>query len=135
MEVRAVTDTSELTSITGGEVDLEKQELRFTLSDSQFRAFNFTARVGVAEQILAGLGRMCTELRKAAIVGNVRRSIAAEDVAVAFVQRERLHDKVLLQLITPSEIPYTFALDLEAAVDISERLKIESEKDVTKGSA
>ena len=56
---------------------------------------------------------MCTDLRSAAVAGNVKRSAAAEDVAVSFVQRERLHDKVILQLITPSQIPYTFALPRE----------------------
>ena len=128
-------ETTELTGISNGQVDLEKQEIRFVLSNTRFQTFDFSVKAGVAEQILMALGRMCTELRSAAVAGNVRRSAAAEDVAVSVVQRERLHDKVLLQLITPSQIPYTFALPLEAAIEISAQLKTEAEKAVPKGRA
>ncbi len=128
-------DTSELTGISNGQVDLEKQEIQFVLGDTRFQTFNFSVKAGVAEQILMALGRMCTELRSAAVAGNVKRSAAPEDVAASIVQRERLHDKVLLQLITPSQIPYTFSLDREAAIGISADLKTEAEKDVPKGRA
>ena len=124
-----------LTGLGKGTADVDKQEVSFTLTDTQFQNLEFVAAAGVAEQITSALSKMCTTLRDAAIAGNVIRPSAAEPVAAAIVQRERLHDVVLLQLITQSGTPYTFALDREAATDISARLKTESAKDVPKGTA
>ena len=124
-----------LTGLGNGEADLDQQEVRFTLTDTLFQNFEFVAAAGVAEQITSALSRMCTSLREAGIAGNVTRLSAAEPVAEAIVHRERLRDLVLLQLITPSGTPYTFALDRHAAIDISDRLKTESAKDVPKGMA
>ena len=130
-------DPIHLTGLGDGTADLDKQEIRFTLNDTRFQSLEleFIAAAGVAEQITSALSKMCKTLRDAAIAGNVIRPSAAEPVAAAGVQRERLHDVVLLQLITQSGTPYTFSLDLEAARDISARLKTESAKYVPKGTA
>ncbi len=128
-------DPIELTGLTNGAADPENQELHFTFTDRQYLTYEFSAKASVAEQIISALARMNRELRSAAIKGDIIRSASAENVAAAHVQRERLHDVVLLQLITPEDVPYTFALGREAAADISARLKSESEKDVPKGRA
>ncbi len=124
-----------LIGLESGEVDLDRQEVGFTLTNTLSQNFEFVAAAGVAEQITSALSRMCTALREAAIAGNVTRPIAAEPVAEAIVQRDRLHDLVLLQLITPSGTAYSFSLDLQAAIDISDRLKTESAKGVPSGTA
>ncbi len=128
-------ETIRLTGLGSGEADVDQQEVSFTLTSTLFQNFEFVAAAGVAEQITSALSKMCTTLREAAIAGNVIRSTSAEEVAAVIVQRERLHDLVLLQLITPSGTPYTFALDRHAAIDISERLKTESAKGVPRGAA
>ncbi len=124
-----------LIGLESGEVDLDRQEVRFTLTDTLSQKLELVAAAGVAEQITSALSRMCTALREAAIAGNVTRPIAAEQVAEALVQRERFHDLVLLQLITLSGVSYTFSLDHQAAIDISDRLKTESAKSVPRGTA
>ena len=124
-----------LIGLESGEVDLDRQEVRFTLTDTLSQNLELVAAAGVAEQIISALSRMCTALREAAIAGNVTRPIAAEQVAEALVQRERFHDLVLLQLITASGTPYSFSLDRQAAIDISDRLKTESAKSVPRGTA
>ena len=124
-----------LIGLESGEVDLDRQEVRFTLTDTLSQNLEFVAAAGVAEQITSALSRMCTALREAAIAGNVTRPIAAEPVADTIVQRDRLHDLVLLQLITLSGAPYTFSLDHQAAIDISDQLKTESAKSVPRGTA
>ena len=55
MEVE-MADTTELTGLSDGKVDLEKQEIQFSLSDTQFQSFGFSVKAGVAEQILMALG-------------------------------------------------------------------------------
>lgn len=125
-----------VTGLPDGAVDIEKQEIRFTLSLGADGKMDCVAKVGIVEQVISGLAKACRMFRDHSVAqGGVLRSTAAETVSVSLVQRERLHDVVLLQLITDRDIPYTFALPLADAVDISARLKTEAERDVSAGSA
>ena len=121
--------------LPNGAANLETQEVFFTLSISPERRMECVAKAGVAEQIISALASMCAKLREAAIESGTIRPTSAETVTASMVQRERLHDVVLLQLVTDRNVPHTFALSREAAIDIAARLKTESERDVSLGSA
>jgi hypothetical protein len=54
--------------------------------------------------------------------------LTAENVAATHIQKDRWANVVLMQLITPGGVPYTFALPPQVASDIADRLKTESAK-------
>jgi hypothetical protein len=111
-------------------VNAEKQEIDFSLAVSDGRPLGFIAKIGVAEQIISGLGRMVRDLRQPK-----PQMTAAEDVAEYLVQRDAFGGPVLLRFVTPHGVPYTFALPAVAASDIAERLKTESQKERPVGRA
>lgn len=123
-----------VTGLPSGAVDLERQEVRFDLT-VEGRTMEFVAKAGVVDQIIAGLARAATTLREDAIKRGLPRPTAAETVAGAMISRERVHDLVMMQLVTDRQVPYTFVMSRHAAIDISARLKTEAERDVTLGSA
>jgi hypothetical protein len=128
--------TYRLTGLPEGAADVANQELRFSLSVARDAPLAFVGKIGVVTQIISALGRILMELRiQLEARGAGMASVNAEEVAAAHIQRERWRDVVLLQLITPAGVPYTFALSQEASVDISARLKIESAKSSQRGNA
>jgi|GEM_PF-1660478 hypothetical protein len=123
--------------IPNGAVDPERQEVSFALATAERKAFSFVAKIGVAEQIIAGLGRMVHGIREARLEkGEANaQTTAAEDVAQYLVQRDPWADRVLLRLVTPQGVPYTFALPASAAADMGARLNAESANRSTTGRA
>lgn len=115
-----------ITGLTDGAVDVERQEIRLTLTIGDRGARAFVMRFGVAAQVIGALGRMFWELRRALDAQGGHEATAAEDVAAAHVQKDRWSDKVLVQLITPAGVPYTFAVRAQAAAGIAEQLQTES---------
>jgi hypothetical protein len=121
--------TYRLTGLPSGTTDVDKQELRFSLSISHGQSLSFVGKVGVVGQIISTLGRMLTGLRAQLDAQEGKMAVvAAEQVRAAHVQKERWHELVLLQLITPGGVPYLFAIPCRDAADIAARLKTESEK-------
>ena len=56
---------------------------------------------------------------------------SAEPIASHLIQKEDWSDVVLMQLVTPQGVPYTFELSRQTAIEIADRLKTESAKGVT----
>jgi hypothetical protein len=127
--------THRLTGTPGGEIDHDKQEIRFSLNVSEGKPISFVAKFGVAAQVTAGLSRMVLELRRILASPGVTETMAAEEVSEAQAHKERWQDKVLLQLVTPLGTHYTFALPTTLASEIAERLKTESAKPTNVGTA
>lgn len=124
-----------VTGLPEGSVDVDKQELNFTISVSEGKPTLFVAKFGVAAQVIGALGRMLTELRAQLDKKGGIASVAAEQVAAAHIQKDRWTDVVLVQLITPRGVPYSFAVRCQDAADIADRLKIESAKGTQSGIA
>ena len=61
--------------------------------------------------------------------------VAAERASVSHVQKDRWSDVVLLQLITPRGVPYSFAIPCQAVANIAARLRTESDKPTATGTA
>jgi len=125
-----MTTTFRLTGIPGGAVDLQKREIDFRLQLDNGGELAFIAGLSAAEQIASALGRMTQQLRQ-----SKPQNVIAEQVAEYAVQRDPHGGPVLLRLVTPQGIPYTFALPLAAATDIVTRLQIESAKVHPSGNA
>lgn len=107
-----------------------EQEMDFALALESGGPLQFVAKIGAVEQVIAGLSRMATDLRQ-----RKPQLISAGEVSGYLVRRDVFGGPILLRLISPMGVPYTFALRTAAARDISDRLKIESEKHQTSGSA
>ena len=121
--------------LTDGSVDLDKKELSFTLSIRGRDPYRFVADFGAATQVIGALGRMWAEFRSRLDQQGGVAPISAEQVSASHVQKERWTDVVLLQLITPAGIPYSFAIPTRDAADIADRLKTESAIPTQTGSA
>ncbi len=113
-----------------GDVDPQKQELQFTLRVSDGKEMAFTAKIGVAEQVISGLARMARTLRQPN-----PQAVSAETVAEYLVQQDAFGAAILLRFVTPDGVPYTFALPKAAAIDIAAQLQSESAKDRRPGRA
>ena len=109
--------------------------VHFTLAVSEGPPISLVARYGVASQVIAGLGRMLLQMREALEKEKSTETVAAETVVDVHVQKERWSDMVLVQMMTPHGIPYTFAIPTQAAGEIADRLKIESAKPTETGRA
>jgi hypothetical protein len=120
-----------------GAVDPDKQTIAFTLSAAGGKPIHLAAKVGVAEQIIAGLGRMVHGLREARKVKGLGSAEAAgaEDVAQFGIKRDPFEDAIVLRIVSKTGVPYNFAIPPAAAIQMSEMLKAESTKSVQKGSA
>jgi hypothetical protein len=117
----------QLTGLPKGAIDKTRNEVRFELTAAEGEPLTFVAKYAVAAQVIAGLGRMVSELRKFIDAAKAGHAIAAEPVASACVQKDRWPNQVLLQLTTPQGVPYTFVIPTLTATAIAERLKSESE--------
>ncbi|CCG40137.1 conserved hypothetical protein [Magnetospirillum molischianum DSM 120] len=124
-----------LTGMPMGAVDLDRDEVQFTLRLGANGEIDLVAKAGVVEQVISGLARMCAELRARSLSGGKARVVPAEGLSSAHIQRDRLQDVVLVQFVTDRGVPHTFAIPLDDAADIAARLKTESERDVPAGSA
>lgn len=122
--------TFRLAGLSGGDLDHKSQDITFRLAVEDGRLLQFVAKIGVAEQISSGLARMATGLRQ-----RKPQAIIAEEVSGYLVKRDAFGGPVLLRLITRAGVPHTFALPAGSAIDIADRLKTESEKHQTSGSA
>lgn len=111
-------------------VDPDRREVYFALSVKNGPSPDFVGDAGVVRQIAGALGRMAFELR---LPGP--EATAAEKVDRYTVQRDPLSEVVILRMMTPEGIPYTFGIPLIAAADIAERLKTESAKAKPVGNA
>jgi hypothetical protein len=111
--------------ISAGTADLEKNEVNFTL-DTDRGAINLIANLGAAQQMLSALAPMAAVLRENANRPGSTYVTAAEEVAEANVAIERFEKVVMLQIVTSTGVPHTFALPPEAADEIAGRLKKQS---------
>ena len=129
--------THALRGITSGNVDTGKEEIRFALSIARGEPISFVGKFGAVAQAAAALGRMLAELRAQiqAKRDGTMAPIAAEQIQACHIQKDPWQDVILVQLINPQGIPYSFAMTSAAASDIAARLKIESEKPTRTGSA
>jgi hypothetical protein len=128
--------TLRLAGLASGSVDIDAQEIRFALSIERAPPLSFVGKFGVVAQVIAALGRMMTELRAQMYArGGAMAPVAAEQIGTSHIQKERWSDVVLLQLITPGGVPYSFALSCADAADIADRLKTESAKPTGTGRA
>ncbi len=125
-----MTTTFRLTGIPGGTVDPQKREIDFRLQLNDGTQLACIAELSAAEQIASALGRMTQQFRQPK-----SQNVVAEEIAEYAVQRDPHGGPVLLRLVTPQGIPYTFALPLAAATDIATRLQIESAKVRPSGNA
>jgi hypothetical protein len=124
-----------LVSLPSGAVDTEKHEIVFELSVKDGKPLSFVATYGVAAQITSGLGRMVKQLHQILQEQKGVASSAAEQVEGAHIQKDRWSDTVILQLMTPQGIPYTFAIPCNAVAEMAGRLKTESEKPTQVGTS
>ena len=124
-----------LISLPEGTVDTEKHEISFVLDVDGNRPFSFVAKYGVAAQITSSLGKMVSELHEFLVATKGTESTAAEPVASFHVQKDQWSQEVLLMLMTPRGVPYTFALPHLAAVEIANQLKTQSGKATQTGTA
>ena len=124
-----------LSGIANGAIDTQEHEIKFDISTGDGKQIAFVSKYGPACQLAASLGRMIFELRK--ILDNQKKmeTIAAEKVVEVSIQKDKWSDIVLLQLMTENGIPYAFALPLQSATDIADRLKTESSKKAHVGNA
>jgi hypothetical protein len=122
--------TLRLTGIPGGTVDTQKREIDFRLQLNDGTELSCIADFSAAEQMASALGRMTQQFRQ-----SKSQNVTAEQITEYAVQRDPLGGPVLLRLITPQGIPYTFAVPLSAATDIATRLQIESAKVLPSGNA
>ncbi len=120
--------TRGLRGIATGAVDLDKEQIRFSLAIASGLPISFVGDFGAVAQTVAALGRMVSELHAhmRAKAAGTAVPIAAEQVQACHIQKDRWQDVILVQLITPQGIPYSFAMTATAAADIAGRLKIES---------
>ena len=124
-----------LVAMDRGAVDPEKHEIHFTLKVSDAPPITLIARYGPAAQLVAHLAKMVSALNQILAGSNVMEATPAELVAATHIQRERWANVVLMQLTTPTGIPYTFALSPQTASDIADQLKTESAKPHQTGTA
>jgi hypothetical protein len=124
-----------LVGLSGGTVDTVRHEMSFNVTASDGQSIVFVAEFGPASQLISGLSRMLSELRHVLYEAQGMKSIAAEAVAASHVQMDQWENVVLMQLITPQGVPYTFALKPQEAAEIADQLKTESAKPHQSGSA
>lgn len=124
-----------LIGLPEGSVNVDAQELNFTLSVSEAKPIALVAKFGIAVQVISALGRMLSELRAQLDKQGGMAPVAAEKIVASHIQKERWSNVVLLQLITPQGVPYSFAVRCQDAADIADRLKTESAKPTQSGSA
>jgi len=126
-----------IVGLPGGAADPDRQEVRFTLLTGEGKEINCVAKTGVAEQLSSGVARMVAavrDIRTKASKPNVEAG-AAESVLEAMIQREPWADRVILRLVSTSGIPFNFALTVDEAKQIAERLRAESVKTDKPGTA
>ena len=116
--------------IANGGVHRGKFELYFTLTLEDGSKLDFTAEYGPASQVVGALGRLFSELQRAAAAaeGSPIRATAAEKVGATLIEKDRWSNAVLLQLTTPQGVPYTFELSPQHAAEMADRLRVESAK-------
>lgn len=94
------------------------------------KTLQFVARIGVVEQIIAALGRICAEVRP-----GTRIFGGAERVHTAAVQVAPLQDMVLLELMSDRGVPSRFAMTRSEALEMAAELKTRSERPTPSGQA
>jgi hypothetical protein len=122
-------------ALAGGQVNLDTKDIEFDLTLSDRQTLALVATYGSAAQITSALGGMLKALRGALDSERGMATIAGERVEGCHIQKDRWKDEVILQLITPSGIPYTFGIPTRDAAQIAERLRIDSAKPTQTGNA
>ena len=110
-----------VTGLPEGAVDKERKEIHFSLATSEMKPLDFVAKYGIAAQVVAGIGRMMSELRAIQEQPGTAEAPPAEPVTGFSIRKER--DVVLVQLMTQLGIPYTFAIPTAHAAELADRLK------------
>jgi hypothetical protein len=122
--------------VPNGAVDVANQEIRFVFQFADGKQKWHVAKFGVASQLIGALGRLLAELRTQLRAENTMGLTAsAEKIAEADIQLEPWAGEVVMQLVTPEGVPYTFSMPPEAASLLAERLRIESAKSTPPGRA
>jgi hypothetical protein len=119
-----------LEGLSRGTVDEQNDEVTFTLRTKDGDDLSFIADVSSARQIAHSLGRMSLQAGQ-----QTPQTLSAEKIKKYGVKREAFGQVVLLQLVDEHDIPYMFAVPLDAAKDIAARLQTESAKSVGTGRA
>ena len=111
-----------------GAVDKNNRQIQFDLAIADGTTLEFLATQDIAEQIIAALAPMAKALRHAG-----PQTVAAETIAEYTIQRDVMGGPILVRLVTPEGVPYSFQIPLSAANDIADRLKTESAKPPREG--
>jgi hypothetical protein len=98
------------------------------------RRFHFRAKLDAIEQILANLSQLALASRAKHHAGKTQ-VVSAEEVHQYLVQRDPFGSAILLRLVNPHGVAYNFAFPVAAANDIADRLKSESTKVDSVGTA
>jgi hypothetical protein len=116
-----------LVGLPAGAVDADKQEIQFDLALER-QTLSLKATYGVVSQVIAALGRMLLELQTVRDAGKNVAGGAGAQMHLYQIQKDRWTDSVIVQITTPSGVPYTFGIPTQIAAEIAEQLKIESAK-------
>ena len=117
-----------LVGITRGAVDTKAHEIQFDLQDSERRTVSFVGRFGPIAQVIAGLARLHFELRQILQTAKAMEPTAAEEIGGHRIHADSWSPVVLVELVTPQGVPYTFEVSRQMANEIADRLKSESAK-------
>jgi hypothetical protein len=119
-----------LAGLIEASIDNEGRDVNFVLRVSDGRGLAFVAEAAAARQIAFSFGRVALETRQSA-----PQVISAEKISKYGVKKDAFGEAVLLQLVSEDGVPYMFALPLNAAADIADRLQTESAKNPDTGRA
>jgi hypothetical protein len=132
-----MTNKHEITKLLGieeGAIDPKNGYVSFKAKLDRRPDQWFATKANVLEQILSTLGTLLRQLKEHTAVP-AAEAISAIEVGQYGVQKDPFHDKVLMKIISPVGIPYTFAIPTSAVGEMSERLKTEGSKPTVFGSA
>jgi hypothetical protein len=116
-------------------VDTKTNEIQFDLALEDGKSLNLIGSYGSVAQITGALGGMLLQLRQILHSKKGMASVAGEQVHSSHIQKDRWTDTVIVQLTTPSGIPYTFGIPTRVASEIADQLKTESAKPTQTGRA
>ncbi len=125
---------TKLAGIEEGSIDPEKGYVVFKAKLDRRPDQWFAAKANVLDQTLSTLATLLRQLREHTAVP-AAEAIFAIEVGQYAIQKDPFSEKVLMKIISPDGIPYTFAVPTRATDEMSERLKAEGSKPTVFGKA
>ncbi len=118
-----------------GSVDVDRRDVHFTLVKNDGTTLQCVGEFTATAQITAALAQMLSSLRTRVNKKPATVPVAATSIQWALVQKDPWSDFVLLQLISPEGIPFSFQIQRKDAAALAARLRTESEKPTLTGNA